>query len=166
YVPLMRSCLAQARDRDARPYVLIHEDGDVPLARDIVDGVDTEIEIVTESDARAIKGIIGVASAVISSRFHGLVNALSQGVPALGTGWSHKYEMLFKDYDCEDGVIHVPPQGNGQLNEQLSVLFDGVSRDILAARLCAAAQRQQQMIENMWAEVFSVLSQESATNEH
>jgi len=156
YVPLMRRCLALALEHGAGPYILIHETNDTGLARQIADRLDGAVELVPGADARALKGIIGTASSVLSSRFHGLVNALCQGVPALGTAWSHKYDMLFRDYGIEEGVLPVPCP-DGELETRLGVLLDPASRKTLAARLRTAAARQRQAIENMWSEVFSVI---------
>lgn len=161
YVPLMRRCLMLASGATANPYVLIHETGDVALAHAIVDGLNPAIDIVTESDARAIKGLIGVASAVVSSRFHGLVNALCQGVPALGTGWSHKYEMLFRDYGFDDGVIPVP-SSNKEIERRLNPLLDAESRKELGGRLRQVRETQSAAIDEMWKNVVGVLNKRAS----
>lgn len=85
------------------------------------------------------------------------LNALCQGVPALGTGWSHKYEMLFRDYGFEDGIIPVPCEVE-QLAHHLYLVLDPDSRHALAERLRVAAARQNETIEEMWRDVFDVLT--------
>lgn len=158
YIPLMRECLRRALESDMEPFVLIHEMHDEALAHEMVDGLPETVDVIKESDARAVKGIVGATSAVISSRFHGLVNALSQGVPALGTGWSHKYEMLFKDYGFAEGVVPVPAEDD-VLERKLSMLMEESSRARLASQLRDAAERQKRAVEGMWEEVFAVLRQ-------
>lgn len=158
YVPLLRECVRRALEAGMQPFVLIHDINDEVLAHDIVDGFCEDIDVVKEWDACAIKGIIGIAGAVISSRFHGLVSALSQGVPALGTGWSHKYEMLFRDYGFDAGLIGVPAESH-VLERKLGMLMDESSRASLASQLHTAAEQQRMAIEEMWAEVFAVLKQ-------
>lgn len=157
YIPLMRTCTQHLCEHGTNPFLLIHDTGDVDLARSIVTGLNHSVDIVKESDARAIKGIIGISAAVISSRYHGLVNALSQGVPALGTGWSHKYKMLFRDYGVEEGLISVPLKPD-LFEQELSTLIDDGARRELAARLRAAGKQQRLAIEAMWADVLAVLT--------
>jgi colanic acid/amylovoran biosynthesis protein len=53
---------------------------------------------VFSGDPLEIRRFIGESRFVVTSRFHGLMNALSQGVPALSIGWSHKYNELMRAY--------------------------------------------------------------------
>jgi exopolysaccharide biosynthesis predicted pyruvyltransferase EpsI len=55
--------------------------------------------------ALELKQTISQSKVVISSRFHGLVSALSNGIPVIATGWSHKYQNLLTDYACEDALF-------------------------------------------------------------
>lgn len=76
-------------------------------AKSNIENTGKSIPIVSETDPLKIKGILGASKGTLGSRFHGLVSALSQGVPSIATGWSHKYQMLFQDYDFEDGLSDV-----------------------------------------------------------
>lgn len=55
--------------------------------------------------AIAIKAIIGQSSCVLTSRYHALVGALSQSIPAVALGWSHKYEEVLRIYDLQDASL-------------------------------------------------------------
>ena len=89
-----------------QPFFLIHGGSeDRMLAERINSMLSKNIPIVDEEDLYYIKGIISKSKGVIGSRYHSLVSALSSNVIAIGTGWSHKYYYLFKDYDFEIGLI-------------------------------------------------------------
>lgn len=55
--------------------------------------------------AETVKSILGQLDMLISSRFHSLVFALSEGVPVLALGWSHKYQELLRPFDLEKFVV-------------------------------------------------------------
>jgi len=87
-------------------FMLIHDrHGDEPLARALNRQLRRPLELVRQRDSLIIKGVLGRCHSVVSSRFHGLVSALSQGVPVLATGWSHKYKALLQDYGCPDQYL-------------------------------------------------------------
>jgi len=89
-----------------QPFFLIHGGSeDRMLAERINSMLSKNIPIVDEEDLYYIKGIISKSKGVIGSRYHSLVSALSSNVVAIGTGWSHKYQYLFKDYEFEEGLI-------------------------------------------------------------
>jgi colanic acid/amylovoran biosynthesis protein len=95
YVAFMKTCVRRLQELDARPFMLIHEgEDDERLAQEISSDA---IPVVKEEDPLRLKGILGASRAVVASRFHALVSALSQGVPTVATGWSHKYTELFSD---------------------------------------------------------------------
>ncbi|MBI1178620.1 hypothetical protein GC207_14400 [bacterium] len=55
--------------------------------------------------AGEIKSVIGRCQFVVSSRFHCLIAALSQCVPAAAVGWSHKYDELMAEAGLGGNVI-------------------------------------------------------------
>lgn len=56
--------------------------------------------------SETVKSILGQVDLLIASRFHSLVFALSQGVPAVALGWSHKYIELLRPFGLENFVIN------------------------------------------------------------
>jgi colanic acid/amylovoran biosynthesis protein len=111
--------------------------------------------LITESDPLRLKGLLGACRGSIGSRYHGLVSCLSQGVPAFGTSWSHKYQALYADYDLKSGLI-----------ESLSTdVADELSRHLAddhwmmttRQRLLNAAEKQKRISETMWREVFGAM---------
>lgn len=154
YLPMMRSAVAYLLETGAKPFVLIHEGkNDEWLAEQMVADQPEPIEVVMEPNALAIKGIIGQSDGVLSSRFHGLVSALSQGVPALGTSWSHKYQMLFEDYGFADGVLRLPLNQN-QLHEKIDSILNEPSRTAICHSLRNRACHWRGEAQKMWDAVF------------
>lgn len=49
-----------------------------------------------------LKGLLKDADAVITSRFHAMVGAMSSNVPAFAIGWSHKYQEFMALYGKDD----------------------------------------------------------------
>jgi colanic acid/amylovoran biosynthesis protein len=158
YVPFLITCTKSLLERGAKPFILVHEgEDDFMLARRITDALDARIEIVRETDPLKIKGILGACDGSIGSRFHGLVSALSQAVPSLATGWSHKYKMLFEDYGFPDGLI-AANASQAEIDKALSTIVDEGKRPILIERLRTAGTRQKELANGMWQDVFSVLA--------
>jgi len=143
-----------------RPFILIHEGHkDRSLAERIVAEAGIECAIVQEEDALRIKGILGLCEGVVSSRFHGLVSALSQGVPALATGWSHKYETLLNDYGVADGCLPVSVTRE-LLEKHIHRIVDGSGREEVLGRIRENAARLKEGTQAMWQKVLSVMGRE------
>ncbi len=54
--------------------------------------------------AEEIHALAGRCDLLVGSRFHALVFALAQGVPALALSWAHKYRELLGTFGMEDAV--------------------------------------------------------------
>ncbi len=54
--------------------------------------------------AEATKALVGQFDYIISSRFHSIVFAFSQGVSGMAVSWSHKYRELFSLFGMESDV--------------------------------------------------------------
>lgn len=106
YIGLLQNII-QFYEKKGQPVFMLNHEGfrDKDLCYQINAVNETKIPVVSGITAQEVKGLIGNSHTVISSRFHGVVSALSQGVPCLATSWSHKYEMLFKDFGQEDRIL-------------------------------------------------------------
>ncbi len=157
YLPFMIRCTKYLQDRGMAPFVLIHEGAkDLALGEGIREAVGDDLPVVTESDPLKIKGILGSCEGSIGSRFHGLVSALSQGVPALGTGWSHKYQMLFADYGFSEGLLDCLADEQ-EMQRKLDLIIEPESRQQIQATLLEKSELQKQRSEQMWQEVLGVI---------
>jgi colanic acid/amylovoran biosynthesis protein len=155
YLRMLHHCIAAARHAGLKPSVLIHGTQDVTLAEALMKESSQPLEIIREPDPVRIQQLIGCSFLVIASRFHALVSALSQGVPAIGTSWSHKYEMLFGDYDC--GQFLLPAAvGKDQIFEQVD-LATGPHRAVLVDRRRSNGQHLRGQARQMWKEVEQTL---------
>jgi colanic acid/amylovoran biosynthesis protein len=156
YVPFLIRIAKLTTDHGRQPFLLIHESQrDVEIARQVANHV-AGIQIVTEDSPLRIKGIVGACFATIGSRFHGLVSALSQGVPSFGTGWSHKYQQLFEEYEFPKGMLEVT-SNDEDLVDRLKPALQIEQREQIASRLRERANVLRSDVQTMWEEVFSMI---------
>lgn len=156
YIPFMIKCIKYLKEKNQKPFILIHEgDNDLFLAQQISDGAGG-VPIVKETNALKIKGILGECEGSIGSRFHGLVSALSQGVPSLATGWSHKYEMLFNDYDFLDGILktNLPDE---EIYSKIDLIIDPDTKTNVKNNLLKHSEELKALSEQMWLEIFKTI---------
>lgn len=157
YVDFLSTCLRELIYKGENPFILLHEVGrDHELVREILNKFETEVEVISVNDPLLIKGIIGGCKGVISSRFHGLVSSLSQGIPALATGWSHKYQMLFDDYKFTEGCISIELT-NEEISDKIKLLTDSSKVMIIRNKLKVESERQKKLSMKMWDMVFSLM---------
>ncbi|MCB1745227.1 MAG: polysaccharide pyruvyl transferase family protein, partial [Gammaproteobacteria bacterium] len=153
YKLAMAAVVASVSRLGWEPALLAHGSEDVPLIREIHAASGASAETISESDPLKLKQLIGESHAVVGSRFHALVSAFSQGVPALGTSWSHKYEMLFEDYGVPELLLgNLHPASVGDSVERL---LD--RRPQLSSMLRERSALIESRASAMWDEVCGVL---------
>jgi polysaccharide pyruvyl transferase WcaK-like protein len=87
-----------------RRYTLERKNNDLPVSRKIHDLVDDKracILIADDLSAEELRVIITSCDLFVASRFHAMVSSLSEGVPTLVCGWSHKYEEVLRMFGLE-----------------------------------------------------------------
>lgn len=67
--------------------------------------VSLNAEIIISHNALELKGYASVASLVVSSRYHGILNALNSFVPVIATKWAHKYEYMMEEYGVSEYLL-------------------------------------------------------------
>lgn len=156
YLPFLCKALNILKNKGEDVFLLIHEGkSDLKLAKEIASKFEG-IEIIIEDDPLKIKGILGSCKGTIGSRFHGLVSALSQGVPSIGTGWSHKYEMLFNDYNFPEGIIDLNSYED-LIFEKIEFLTNEELRTPIVNKLNERSKILKIQSNKMWDLVFSTI---------
>lgn len=156
YVEFLRNVVRSASDLGRDLVVVIHDNDDVEIAKRIQTEFPKRIRVIRETDPRRVKALLQSPALVVSSRFHGLVSALSQGTPAVGTGWSHKYAFLFRDYGCEGALWHTD-MSSSRLRHHMEELLDPTVSAELSRNLLRRGQTQAAEARRMWSEVRSLL---------
>ena len=156
YLPFMAMVVDVLREEGFDVCLLVHDRDDAQTANALQARLRAPARVVRHDSALHLKGVIGSARLVVGSRFHALVSALSQGVPALAIGWSHKYEMLFADYDCVDHVVN-PLMDRDALTELVRAMAEGSLREQTVAALHRQVTKQREGAREMWSEIKAVL---------
>jgi colanic acid/amylovoran biosynthesis protein len=157
YLPFMAECARQVRSRGFDPVLLLHDPkSDGPLVAPLLQAIGLDLPVVRHLDPRHLKWILGRSLLVIGSRFHALVSALSQAVPCLASGWSHKYQALFADYGCGQCVVQ-PTDPTDRLAAALDRLLDAAEHDRMTQSLRRHGDQIKASVQAMWRRVDSVL---------
>lgn len=160
YRNLLVDIISYLQNKNYDPFILIHDLGkDLQLAKEVEAKLLKPIQIVNESDSLSIKAILGTSKFVISSRFHGLVSSLSQAVPSIATGWSHKYEMLFEDYECSNLIIKTF-ESQTEVFSKLEQLTNDDSYNAVKSKLIKNANLQKNKAREMWTQVHELIGAE------
>ncbi|MCP4990450.1 MAG: polysaccharide pyruvyl transferase family protein [Colwellia sp.] len=123
------------------------------IAQELSDN-NNEVVIKDDLSAVGIKAYIGSVDAVLSSRFHGCVSGLTQGIPCLATSWSHKYQMLFQEYGVGKNVLDFKIDDK-ELEQTLVLFNDSLSSQ--KTQCLEHAGKVKKHTRNMWQQVFSTL---------
>lgn len=161
YLPFMIACAKYLVEKEAKPFVLVHEGVKDQMLADQISSAVGGIPIVKETNPLHIKGILSSCDATIGSRFHGLVSALSQGVPSLAAGWSHKYVRLFEDYGFNEGLVSVT-DSEVDLHEKINLLLEPTLVSPIKQQLKETSEALKRSSEEMWALVFKEMDAKAA----
>ena len=158
YLRIFGLLIETVEQQGLQAVLLNHEGaGDRQLCEQLNSRFDNRLELIEEEDPLMVKGIIGQSRAIVCSRFHGCVSALSQGVVALGTSWSHKYEHLYQEYNVPE-LLLTPDIEDQALTE---LLADALTDDnSYTPKITEMADGYKQQTEAMWAEVKQLVNKQ------
>ena len=158
--------IQRMEEKGYKPFILLHDHKDIRAAEAIQADMGRRIETIREDDPLLVKALLSRCHAVVGSRFHGLVSALSQGVPTLGTGWSHKYQCLFDEYGCGENLISMDTLDIDLIDKKIENLLDPQKREVLKAQLKSSTERQKKKVEQMWDTVIAILKSKETRGTH
>jgi colanic acid/amylovoran biosynthesis protein len=159
YLDFITASISAVRELGFQPVFLNHGgQEDRKICKEINKQQENAVAIIDEEDPIAVKGVIGESAAVICSRFHGCVSALSQGVPCIGTSWSHKYEELFSEYQRADFLL----KSDSEQSDISEKLIQSMSKsDPDYGHYQESIVNYKEQAQNMWRDVFSVINKHS-----
>jgi polysaccharide pyruvyl transferase WcaK-like protein len=160
YFDLLTFFAQRCRENGQEVFVLNHEGAaDDKICGRLVEAFEPNLPYTGIRTAKEIKGIIGTASGMLTSRFHGLVSALSQGVPVLATSWSHKYEEMMDHYGLENSILDSSRVGGEAVRLIVDQWFDhlSVSNNDLRTHLLERAFTEKADINKMWLDVYNLV---------
>lgn len=143
------------RKKGLTPFFLNHEGAeDGELITRLNQSLPVPLDVIEEIDPLKVKGIIAASSAVLCSRFHGCISALSNGIACISTSWSHKYEHLHQGYKAEEFLL--PAKVSKDELEHLidkSLIVDSKAHKLIQQQ----ALLFKQETEVLWAEVKAII---------
>lgn len=155
YLDFLIDAVETAHALDFKPVLVLHETNDQAIIDTINHRFRNALRVIDE-DAETTKGIFSCCHAVVASRYHALVSCLSQGLPCIGTSWTHKYDRLFEEYQHERFLVS--PEGDrDQRRERLREVLGELGHTAAAARLTSLAIIQKEKVNSMWREVDEML---------
>ena len=158
YISSLIQLIGHIKQKGEDAFVLNHEgEGDYNLCLKIANRLNFHIDIITGLNALETKGVIGASLFVISSRFHGVANALNSKVPCLATSWSHKYQMLLDEYLQGDCLIKLD-----DMNACYSMVDNMLDRTInksIREQLASKVQQLSKQVYEMWDLVWETVNQ-------
>lgn len=133
--------------------LLNHEgEGDYKLCNEIAGQTTHHVEVISGLNAVKTKGVISTSYMIISSRFHGVANSLSCGVPCLATSWSHKYKKLLEEYGQDDCLLDLIDQNSviDKINKMLISEKNKEVRFTLGKKNVEVRSKNREMWDEIW----------------
>ena len=161
YKKFLHHAIQRLLEKEMNPVFLLHEyhQNDRNLMNEI--NADYSLPVFEHEDPRVLKGILGMATFVIGSRFHSLVSTFSQGVPAIGTSWSHKYEELFNEFDAMD-LLATELDNLEKLDQLIDDLSNPEKREKWMKRISNAGDKVKDEASNMWDEIEGIINKKKS----
>lgn len=156
YLNFLKVAIDLIQAQNMQPIFVAHDAKEDLNVLPMLGGHYASLPIYQDADPLVLKWILGQARFVIGSRFHALVSTLSQGVPCIGAGWSHKYPELFADFSTRETLIDDLKDLHA-LEKQIALLSDDGYRIEKSEVISFAAANLKQQVEQMWEMVHCAI---------
>ncbi len=157
YFEFLTKAINYLHEQKKNPFILVHETKDIDLAQKLKLNIKKPIQIIQEENPLILKGILGQSDFVIGSRFHSLISALSQNIPCIGTGWSHKYQTLFQEYNCSELLVTFEVTNMEVSLNKLNLLLNYQSKSEIVNKIKVSSEKQKELSQLMWEKVQSTV---------
>jgi polysaccharide pyruvyl transferase WcaK-like protein len=164
YFTFIESAAAAIKQVDLKPVFVLHEGAEDQELLPKLFAHTGRLPVFHSDDPLLLKGVLGRANVVVGSRFHALVSSLSQGVPCIGAGWSHKYYWLFDDFGCAENLVR-DLSSLDELKNAVSRTCLEPQRGRLTDRIKHRAKTIRERVEEMWREVEATVGIEPQQTE-
>lgn len=136
-------------DRTLCSYVLSSLDASLPV-----------VNLDKALSAAQVKSIIGNCDLSLSSRYHALIAAMSQGVPSAAIGWSHKYDELMADIGLGSNVISLSKTKKDVLQDVDAIVERmAQAREVLKSTVPVMKQSGQNALDEVISAVKEMLQE-------
>lgn len=148
-------------DNGKRVCLLIHEySSDQIFAKEASSLGFEDRDVLSEECPEALKALIARSDGVITSRLHGLYNALNSSIPVVVIPWSFKYAEALRQYNCEEALVDLSA-GLISLRQKLRQILDPSIRKRMEANMVEGRERVMLESEIMWEKILRSLSPSS-----
>lgn len=155
YLEIFSEMISAALDHGMEVTIINHEDAsDEPICKRLSELFSGKVKLKQGLNAKEIKIEIAESNIVVSSRFHGCVSALSQGVMCIGTSWGHKYEELYKDYSVSELLISKPNQHENYKEFFVRMLDKQINIESVISRESSRLKEQSKVV---WKKIENLL---------
>jgi colanic acid/amylovoran biosynthesis protein len=154
YIELLIHIINLLISKNEFVFLLNHEGAlDYELCKDINSKLTEPLDIISPETALEVKGVIGHCKLTICSRFHGCVSSFSQGVPCIGTSWSHKYEQLFNEYGMQKHLV-----SSNLESDQISLLINDLYAEFtyVKSTIASFSKKYKDQSTSMWNKLFAL----------
>lgn len=148
YVTALLAVYDGLSERNQDPFFMLHSrHGDDRILAELVKHRPSVSTLVPKNGLEA-KHVLSTCSGVVAGRYHAIVSALSQGVPAVAHSWSHKYQELLSDFGTS-GAMADPFSAE----ETLARLDELLADRELPVQLLARKALLAESVEDLWRRV-------------